>query len=585
MSKKANFQVHPKLAELLGETYRSTEDAIKELVDNAFDADASNIRIELPDPLEPDPIIKIIDDGTGMKELEVRSEYLKIASSRYSRKGSHTASKKRKVKGRKGIGKFSGLMVADVMEVITCAGAKKTTLVIAKSQLAEGKYDLEKIDLPINVIACSKEEHGTTIVLKGLNQNFVFPNPDKLKQLLVWDYGRVDDLSIKVNNELITIEDYQGKSFKKELFLNDGKKATLTYTISDKTVKQSGIAIRVGGKIIGKPLNFLKEDEIIPDKLKSRVVGELSCDDLEDFVTADHGAIIDNSKLFQDVKTKVVGDLDRELNSVFKTDMHLARQRYKQKIDRELQKLPEYKRSFAEKSIQKILEKFYGESEEKVGTIISVMISALEKDHYWNIIQDIERSREKDVQAFADALCEFGMLEMSLIAQQVINRLKFLDQLDILQSNPNTTEDIMHKALSHNLWILGTKYTLVLTNSTLSTACQSLKGKKYEGDDGAKRPDLFLGQRPMEGYLLIEFKRPSFTIGRDTESQALKYRDSLNSIINNEQIEIVLIGGKVDSKISSHNQRGDVKFLTYTEVISTARNQLKWLLEELKRNQ
>ena len=49
MTKNANFQVDPKLAELLGETYKSTENTIKELVDNSFDADADNIWITLPE--------------------------------------------------------------------------------------------------------------------------------------------------------------------------------------------------------------------------------------------------------------------------------------------------------------------------------------------------------------------------------------------------------------------------------------------------------------------------------------------------------------------------------------------------------
>jgi hypothetical protein len=45
----ANFEVDPRLATLLSETYRSTEQAIKELIDNAWDADAENVRVQLPD--------------------------------------------------------------------------------------------------------------------------------------------------------------------------------------------------------------------------------------------------------------------------------------------------------------------------------------------------------------------------------------------------------------------------------------------------------------------------------------------------------------------------------------------------------
>jgi HSP90 family molecular chaperone len=139
MSKNANFKVDPKLAELLGETYKSTEDAIKELVDNAFDADADNVWVSLPELFIENATVVIRDDGSGMKELELRSEYLKIASSRFARKGEKTLQKNRVVKGRKGIGKFSGLMVAEIMEIQTKAGGKQTTLRIVKEELAKEK--------------------------------------------------------------------------------------------------------------------------------------------------------------------------------------------------------------------------------------------------------------------------------------------------------------------------------------------------------------------------------------------------------------------------------------------------------------
>lgn len=583
MSKNANFKVDPKLAELLGETYKSTEDAIKELIDNAFDADSENVWISLPEELKEDPIIEICDDGTGMKEQEVRGEYLKIASSRLSRKGKETKIKKRIVKGRKGIGKFAGLMVADVMEIKTKALGKETTLTIVKDDLAKAKYDLEKVKLPISVNECSNQDHGTTVVLRGLNQNFNFPNPAKLKQLLVWDYGRVQDFSIFVNGEKIGVQDFDGKTIEKNITLEDGKSAKLVYTITDKPVKQAGLIYRVGNKVVGRPENFLREDDLIPDKLKKRVVGEIICDDLEDYVTADWGSIVENSKVNENLKTEIKGELTNSLNDVFRTDMHLARLRYKQKIDRELQKLPEYKRQFAERSLQKVLEKFYSEAEDKVNTVISVMVDALEKDYYWNVIQNIENSREGDIEKFAESLSEFGFLEMSIVTGQATSRLKFLDELDLLRSNDKTLESTIHKALENNLWVLGNEHSLIFSNKTLSSAIEEYLHKKFNGPRANKRPDLFLGLNQLRQHLLIEFKRPSATIGRDAESQALKYRDDLNSVINNQKIHVMIIGGKVDGSISSHYQREDVSLLTYVDIISRARAQLSWLLQELKR--
>lgn len=584
MNKSAHFKVDPKLAELLGETYRSIEEATKELIDNAYDADAENVTIELPKELTPFPKIVIIDDGAGMKEKEVRNEYLNIANSRTSRKGSISIAKKRKVKGRKGIGKFAGLMVANQMTVETFAVGFKTTIVINKNELAKAGYDLEKVPIPITVSECNKDKHGTTITLEGLNQNLNFPNPDKLKEILMRDYGREIDFNISINDENIGVLDLQGKSFTETITLEDGKKATLQYTITPTPVKNSGIAIRVNNKIIGRPQNFLSNDEIIPKKLQNRVYGEIICDDLEEDITADFGAIIENSKLFEVVSKTTTEKLKNSVDEVFVTDMKMARARYQRKINSELEKLPEYKQPFAKKALYRVLEKFYGETEDRINTVISVTVSAMEKDHYWDIIQNIQDTRDGDIEKFADALSEFGLLEMSIITSQALNRLRFLDELNILVDNPKTLEKTVHKAFENNTWLLGDDYSVIFSDIGLKKAINDVLDKKYKGDNPDDRPDLLFGRTLSRKLCLIEFKRPDFTLTRETEKQAIEYRDDLNVYFHNQKIEIILLGGRVKQNISSHNEREDINFRTYIDIISVARQKTEWLINELKTN-
>ena len=86
MTDNAHFSVDTRLTRLLGETYRSSEAAIKELVDNAWDADAEHVWISLPSPMTTEPVT-VSDDGTGMTANEIRNEYLNIASDKRTRTG------------------------------------------------------------------------------------------------------------------------------------------------------------------------------------------------------------------------------------------------------------------------------------------------------------------------------------------------------------------------------------------------------------------------------------------------------------------------------------------------------------------
>lgn len=579
----ASFKIDSKLTAILGENYRSTEYALKELVDNSWDADAENVWILLPEPLTKDPVT-IHDDGSGMTEKEVKNEYLFIANSRTSRKGEYTIQKKRPVKGRKGIGKFSGLVVATIMEVSTVARGKKTILTIDKRVILNSNLDLEKIELPVNVEECSECSNGTSITLSELNQNFHFPNPERLKQILVAEYGRTEGFNIYINGQKLDIEDIPGDTFKEEIVLPDIGKVTLKFTLADsKTpLKGSGIGIRVQGKLIGRP-NYLGLENIeeLPKKLLKRVIGEIEADGLKDDVTADWGAIFENSIAYQAILEQFRPRIEDAIRGKFKTEVNLQRARLKKSLNKKLEQLPEFKRSFAEKYIERILKKFYNESDDKIDTIISVVLDAFDKDFYWEVMHHIDQAKDSEISVFAEALSNFGLLELSLISSQAINRLKFLDYLETIASNDETLEQDMHKAIEKNLWIFGQKYSLMASNQTLKNVIAKYADKEFKGERASKRPDLFLAQ-DYSKYLLVEFKRPSHTIKRDDENQAEKYRDDLLSELGISDIEIIVIGGKVDQKIDSRHVASNTKLITFSALIADSRHQIDWLLNELQ---
>jgi HSP90 family molecular chaperone len=200
MSKTANFSVDPRLASILGENYSSSERALRELVDNSWDAEATVVKITLPDILNESPII-VADNGSGMKKQELRREYLNIASPRNTRKGEKTPNLQRTVKGRRGIGKFAGLILASQMEGDTKAHGMRTRLTISKDSLLSAGKDIEQVALPIETNPCNKADKGTSITLTNLNQNLNFPKAEKLKEIIAYDYGREADFEVYINGE------------------------------------------------------------------------------------------------------------------------------------------------------------------------------------------------------------------------------------------------------------------------------------------------------------------------------------------------------------------------------------------------
>lgn len=584
----ATFKVDPRLASLLGENYRSTELAIKELIDNAYDADASEVQIILPEPLTDDPII-IRDNGTGMTEAEVRHEYLNIASSRISRKGDRTKLKNRLVKGRKGIGKFAGLMVASLMEIRTQTRGTETYLRIWRDELIKAKDDLEQVKLPMEITECDAEAHGTEIILSGINQNFAFPNADRLRRLLVLEYGRSEDFQIMVGEERVDIEDIPGDNYEETLSLKSGEQARLRFTIAESrsALKESGVAFRVGGKIVGQPQYFgLDEEDVIPSKLLRRVYGEIEADALEADVTADWGSIIDNSLVLAEIRQQVRPALEQCCEEVYQRELNESRTRLKRRINGSLHRLPEYRQGQAQRMLDKVIRKFYGESETKLASVVSLLLEAFDQGDYWTLkdpLSSAATAHNGHLDVVTDAFAEFGMVDLAMMTQQTSHRVKVLKDLEQLIFNPGTSLEQIRKALAGNLWVLGSQYSMITTNQGLHDVVQLYVGHKFTNGHAKDAPTLLMLQDFNKGMILLDLKPADHPIDLHDRRMALQYQEDLKTYLPGRDLDVIVLGGALSPGMADQRKNSTVHFRSYKGLLTDARVQLNWLLGELQK--
>lgn len=585
-TKIANFKVDTRLAVLLGEDYPNTERALKELIDNAWDADAENIRVTIPPPMTTAPVI-VADDGSGMTAQELDAEYLFIANDRRSRKGELTSTKRRKVKGKKGVGKFAGLCAASVMAISSKARGTETSVTIDRKTLESIGVDIERVPLQLTSQQCAAEEHGTTIELSSLDQTINFPNPEKLRNLLMRDYGREEGVSIYVNDKILSMDDLGGPLQEVSSEIENAGPVRMRFIVADdkERIKGAGIVVRVKGAVIGRP-SFLGLDkaEDFPKSLLSKIYGEIEADGLERDTTADLAAIVGNSVAFKKVQEWAAPLVREQVRQVYAREMQLAQARLKQKINRRLAELPEFKRQFAEGAINRLLHRFYGESEERLEPIVNVVLDALERDDYRLIIEELDRTKDSDVALFAEALGQFGLVDLAIIAHQAQQRLRFLDFLEQLCEAPGTDESAVHRAIEQNLWILGNQYGLMASNRTLKAIVESVLGGVYTGARASERPDLLLAENIQRQHVVVEFKAPSVPLNYDHYQQATRYRHELGAKLSGV-IEVIVIGKSIDQAAAPAQREPNVQLVTYHGVISAARSQLNWLLAHLKQEE
>lgn len=572
------FQVDSRLATLLSQEYPSSERALKELVDNAWDADAEHVFVTLPKPLSGGSIV-IEDDGSGMTEEELRRHYLAIASDRRSRRGERTAGKNRPVKGRKGIGKFSGLMAAATMMLETRARGRLCRISLRLDDLSRVE-DIEQLDIDSHSEPCAPELHGTTITLSDLHQGLAYPDANHLRQILLQDYGRQDDFSITVDGKRLDVDDVSGRYTEQEQALPNAGKVKLRFSISDgkSGLRQPGITLRVDGKAVGRPGFFgMDQRDDFPPKLLRKLYGEVEADGLRDHITAGWDAAVENSELLKEVEAYVQPILRDAYEQQYRQEIQLAQARLQKAILTRLSALPEHKRAFADRAIKKILDKYYGEPESKVEPVVNVLLEAMERSDYRILLEHIDAATPGDVAGIADRLNDFGLAEMATLVQQAAARQVFLDQLDTLARDATTSEAMMHKALERSLWVFGPEYSLFSSNITLRRQVEDMLGKTYTGEKADKRPDLLLNENLSGEYLLIEFKRPGHALNHDDYLQAVSYRHELSKYIS-APIQVLVIGGSRSPDFPTKDREPQVDVRIFSQLISTARRQIEWLL-------
>lgn len=181
--KKLIMSFDPGTIEHLGvKMYSKLPNAIAELIANAYDADASVVNIKLYDNTDEKKIV-VEDDGVGMSFEEINDLFLRIGRNRRKEGKTHSPSGKRKVTGKKGLGKlaFFGIGSSIRVETIKENSGKKISFILEWEELIsthdkdyEPRFEIEDVD---------KNKKGTTIILTKLQRKSPFDKFDLANSL------------------------------------------------------------------------------------------------------------------------------------------------------------------------------------------------------------------------------------------------------------------------------------------------------------------------------------------------------------------------------------------------------------------
>ena len=280
--------------------YAESLDLIRELVANAYDADASFAKITL---LENGLIVE--DNGSGMDKEDL-NQYFTIGSP-FKRLQKLTPKYKRQMIGEFGIGKFAVLALCDRFELFTRKNGFAATVIFDKKDFQQKK----EWQVPIIVHQNDDKKSGTRVTLHNLKRNVGLEELErKLKSQLPLTQK---NFSVFLNGVQLTPKYIPGSKFRL-------KKPTRFGTICGEIIISSlglprelvGVGVKVKGITVKREFFGLQNCREIGAK---RITGEIQADFLP--LTAGRDNFIKQSPEYEEFE-KVLAKKAKEVQKALR---------------------------------------------------------------------------------------------------------------------------------------------------------------------------------------------------------------------------------------------------------------------------
>lgn len=175
------------MARLLGrESVSSDIAAILELVKNAYDADAENVIVTFKDFKTNDPVIIIEEDGRGLNMQDLEEKWMVIGTD-YKEKEPFSKTKRRRVIGNKGVGRFATERLCHKFQLISMPTSSDEVITMTINWDEYDKQNITFNDVE-NQVSIDKRpqgsEHGTKIILSQIRESWTGEKIDRLRMAL-----------------------------------------------------------------------------------------------------------------------------------------------------------------------------------------------------------------------------------------------------------------------------------------------------------------------------------------------------------------------------------------------------------------
>jgi hypothetical protein len=589
---EGKIKVSSRILDHLGvSAYNSLKKCLAELAANSYDADATEVRISIPDVIDTNACIDILDDGTGMTASEIDDNYLFIARDRRLQ-GQHSPGGRLLV-GSKGIGKFAGFGIASRVQLTTWRNGFQSMITLDRANF-DSLANIAAQAIPITTTPTEKE-HGTKVRLSVLNSELSLPEIDALRRHLFKVLPQKPDFRVYVNDIECTADDVEGERSSIDQDISGIGHVSGFYIVAKNRQQAPGLAIRIRGRIVTEPSLFGIDTHSHGFFTSERIVGEINADFLDpesatdgskSLISTSRDRLLEDSPVVKAVESWAKSFLDKIIGGI---DTKEQGGRIKHILERpglhgRLDRMPAHVRGTAIKVVEGVIRKLRNTTDEEAAELIEWILRYYESNILRELMRAIITADVKDAQRLADLVQEWGLKQVGNIAEIIKTQIEIIEKLEELTQSEKAKEIQLHKLIENNLWLVREGLELWSSDKPLKTLLDGRIDEIYK-ERKAIRPDLVCRSRDEGSQaVILEFKKPAEVIKMEHVTQALEYEGLIHKHRPALHFETYVVGREYDPSVLAAREKLEAASLhlwSFSEILQRARARFERILEIL----
>lgn len=599
----------------IGSIATKADVAITELIANAHDAGASEVKIIFPE--EKGNLITVEDNGIGLTEVEFEKRWLKLRYDRRKHQGAFVEipednhlSKKRLAFGRNGVGRHAGLCFNDTYTVETWRDSFSNSYDL---EISSGKQPIKVLDHRTE----EKSGHGTRV--KIIAERNLIPI-EELTEIISARYLFNPEFNVYINGKLITLSEHPGIVKETEINPIDNIRIKLTLVDSSmvsRTSGQHGVAFWLGGRLLGNPSWSINGQQVLDGRrsFAKRYTLIAQSNDLFDYIEADWSGFrsdFTTSNLITEEISTFVKACYLEFS---KSEVENAKRHVVGSHKEELKELPR----LAQKELLEFVDQMLKDNPDIKIELLELAFRAalnLERSRAGiSLLHKLTTISPDDSESLNNFLQEWTISDAMAILAEIDSRIKVIEAIDRLSGDHSVDElHTLHPLIEKARWVFGPEFDTpeYASNRGLRKTMEIVFKKKFKKENfinSLKRPDIVVGDississlgleefsdeiKKTKKVLLIELKKGGFEIGRGEMDQAKYYvEDIWHAGVGSAQpyIKAYVVGDRIDNLTgkyqtvgkSKDEQFGEVHAITYGELVRSAEARLFSLKEKIE---